>query len=96
MSTNNETNVHPSQPAAPRMRPLAVQARGRPCSRCAPGRFPFGISGRRTPGRRRAGRRMPGRGPKGRPAAPIGDFPGAVRVTGWPERRWPPKSARTP
>ena len=77
MSTNNETNVHPSQPAAPRMRPLAVQA-AEDREPGAPGRFPFGISGRRISGRRRAGRRMPGGRKAGR-RPPSAIFPGRAR-----------------
>ncbi len=94
MSTNNETNVHPSQPAATCMRPLAVQAAE---DRAAAGPPAASLLG--SP----AGESLAGEGPDAeclaaeRPAGgPHPLFSRAVRVTGWPKRPRPPKSALMP
>ena len=90
MSTNNETNVHPSEPAAPCMRPLAVQAAEDRAAAAPPA---ASLSGAIS-GRRRAGRRMPDGRRAGR-QPPSAIFPGRARH-GLAQRPRPPKSALMP
>ena len=93
MSTNNETNVHPSQPAATCMRPLAVQAAE---DREPRGPRPLPFWDLRPANLWPAKGRTPNAWrPKGRPAAPIRYFPGPCALRAGPSAG-PPKSALMP
>ena len=80
MSTNNETHVHPGEPAAPCMRPLAVQAAEDRAGRRRPRPLPcWNLRPAQSAGER-AGRQPPSAIFPGRARHRLAEAPAAAEV----------------